>query len=146
MPRHAERSMCCGAGGARMWMEERIGQRVNVNRTEEALATLGAGAPAEATLNDTGANEAVSGAQGSDGAAAGGTIAVGCPFCKTMLSDGLTQKQGEGIGADVQIRDVSQMLLEAVKRGNATNNGHSTTGSSTKAPAEQQPTTGDAQA
>ena len=40
MPRHADRSMCCGAGGARMWMEERIGQRVNVNRTTEALDTL----------------------------------------------------------------------------------------------------------
>ena len=40
MPRHADRSMCCGAGGAQMWMEERIGQRVNVNRTEEAITTL----------------------------------------------------------------------------------------------------------
>jgi Fe-S oxidoreductase len=97
MPRHADRSMCCGAGGARMWMEERIGQRVNVNRTEEAIATL-----AEAA--------------GGDGAAAG-TIAVGCPFCKTMITDGLTQKQGEGAGENVQIQDVSQMLLTAVRRG-----------------------------
>jgi Fe-S oxidoreductase len=97
MPRHADRSMCCGAGGARMWMEERIGQRVNVNRTEEAIATL-------------------ADAAGGDGSAAG-TIAVGCPFCKTMITDGLTQKQGEGAGENVQIQDVSQMLLTAVKRG-----------------------------
>ncbi|QJY45938.1 (Fe-S)-binding protein [Pseudonocardia broussonetiae] len=155
MPRHADRSMCCGAGGARMWMEERIGQRVNVNRTEEALATLGAGAPSETTLNDTGANEQTSGVKGSDGAAAGGTIAVGCPFCKTMLSDGLTQKQGEGAGENVQIQDVSQMLLTAVKRGDSATNGHSAHGSSTngstsngtapaKEPAEE-PATGDAQ-
>jgi Fe-S oxidoreductase len=92
MPRHADRSMCCGAGGARMWMEERIGQRVNVARTEEAIATL----------SDVGA---------------GGTIAVGCPFCRTMLTDGITQKQGAGEGEGVQIQDVSQMLLAAVKRG-----------------------------
>ena len=97
MPRHADRSMCCGAGGARMWMEERIGQRINVNRTEEALDTLTAVA-------------------GGDGAAAG-TIAVACPFCRTMLTDGLTQKQGAGAGENVQIQDVSQMLLTAVKRG-----------------------------
>jgi len=93
MPRHADRSMCCGAGGARMWMEERIGQRINVNRTEEALDTLTAVA-------------------GGDGAAAG-TIAVACPFCRTMLTDGLTQKQGAGAGENVQIQDVSQMLLPA---------------------------------
>jgi Fe-S oxidoreductase len=97
MPRHADRSMCCGAGGARMWMEERIGKRVNVTRTTEALDTL-------------------TGAAGGDAAAAG-TIAVGCPFCKTMLSDGLTQAQGGGAGENVQIQDVSQMLLAAVKRG-----------------------------
>jgi Fe-S oxidoreductase len=92
MPRHADRSMCCGAGGARMWMEERIGKRVNVARTEEALGTL-------------------------SGIGAGGTIAVGCPFCRTMLTDGLTQSQGAGTGADVQVQDVSQLLLAAVKRG-----------------------------
>ncbi|GAA2549184.1 heterodisulfide reductase-related iron-sulfur binding cluster [Pseudonocardia hydrocarbonoxydans] len=116
MPRHADRSMCCGAGGAQMWMEERIGQRVNVNRTEEAIATLAGAAPGEAALNARGANSDTPVA-GSDGAAAGGTIAVGCPFCKTMLSDGLTQKQGEGVGEGMQVQDVSQMLLAAVKRG-----------------------------
>jgi len=93
MPRHADRSMCCGAGGARMWMEERIGQRVNVNRTTEALDTL----------------EGAGGEQG--------TIAVGCPFCRTMLTDGLTQAQGQGSGENVQVQDVSQLLLAAVKRG-----------------------------
>jgi Fe-S oxidoreductase len=95
MPRHADRSMCCGAGGARMWMEERIGQRVNINRTTEALDTL----------------EQAGGEQG--------TIAVGCPFCRTMLTDGLTQSQGQGAGENVQVQDVSQMLLAAVKRGEA---------------------------
>ena len=97
MPRHADRSMCCGAGGARMWMEERIGQRINVTRTTEAIETLdGAG------MNG-----------------AGGTIAVGCPFCRTMIGDGLTQKQSEGSGEGVQVQDVAQLLLAAVKRGDA---------------------------
>src|SRR5439155_27040890 len=95
MPRHADRSMCCGAGGARMWMEERIGQRVNINRTTEALDTL------SAVNNNVG----------------DATIAVGCPFCRTMLTDGLTQKQGEGVGENVRVKDVPQMLLAAVKRG-----------------------------
>jgi Fe-S oxidoreductase len=107
MPRHADRSMCCGAGGARMWMEERIGQRVNVVRTEEAIETLAG----------------VAKASGSDGAAAGGTIAVGCPFCRTMISDGLTQKQGAGEAENVQVQDVSQLLLAAVKRGDPSTNG-----------------------
>jgi Fe-S oxidoreductase len=116
MPRHADRSMCCGAGGARMWMEERIGQRVNVNRTEEAIATL-------------------ADASGGDSSAVG-TIAVGCPFCRTMITDGLTQKQGEGVGENVQIQDVSQMLLTAVKRRDPPANGAATNGSAPSAVAE----------
>ncbi|WP_218611304.1 4Fe-4S dicluster domain-containing protein [Pseudonocardia sp. KRD291] len=125
MPRHAERSMCCGAGGARMWMEERIGQRVNVNRTTEAIDTLDKVAAA-----------------GGDGASAQGTIAVGCPFCRTMISDGLTERQGEGSGENVQVQDVSQMLLAAVKRGDPSTNGHGSTNGVTPSkdePAEKAP-------
>lgn len=87
MERTAEKSFCCGAGGARMWMEEKLGTRVNMNRTEEALAT---------------------GAE---------RIAIGCPFCRVMISDGLTAKQSEGVGENVEVVDVAQMLLAAVKRG-----------------------------
>jgi Fe-S oxidoreductase len=87
MPRNADRGFCCGAGGARMWMEEKIGKRVNTERTEEAIST---------------------------GAA---TIAVGCPFCRVMISDGVGSLQGDREPADqVQVRDVAQLLLEAVHR------------------------------
>ncbi len=87
MPRNSETSFCCGAGGARMWMEENLGSRINVNRTEEAIAT------------------------GAD------QIAVGCPFCRVMLSDGLTLKQSEGEAREeVEVLDVAQMLLASIKR------------------------------
>ncbi len=90
MPRNSERSFCCGAGGARMWMEERIGERINVNRTTEAVQT------------------------GAD------AIAVGCPFCRVMLSDGLTLKQSQGEAReDVEVLDVAQLLLAAVQRNPA---------------------------
>ncbi|MCE0765397.1 4Fe-4S dicluster domain-containing protein [Pseudonocardia kujensis] len=114
MPRHADRSMCCGAGGARMWMEERIGQRINVTRTTEALETL-------------------SPVGGDGAAAAAGTIAVGCPFCRTMIGDGLTQKQAGGEGEQVQVQDVAQMLLASVRRGD----------SAVATPADAQATEGD---
>lgn len=62
MPRNRTTGFCCGAGGARMWMEETIGERINVNRVEEALD------------------------QKPD------VIAAGCPYCQVMLSDGVTTK------------------------------------------------------
>jgi Fe-S oxidoreductase len=88
MPRHADRSMCCGAGGARMWMEERIGKRINLERVDEALGT----APSK--------------------------IATACPFCRVMLTDGLTARQNEKVAPEnVEVVDVAQLLLSAVKRG-----------------------------
>ena len=70
MPRNRQRSFCCGAGGARMWMEEKLGTRINTNRTAEAVTALG---DSEA-----------------------GTIATACPFCRVMLTDGLTAQQADG--------------------------------------------------
>src|SRR5690349_10258744 len=83
MPRNQERSFCCGAGGARMWMEEKIGKRINIERTEEALST---------------------GAK---------TVAVGCPFCYTMLGDGVTAK---GEQENVEVVDVATVLLRSLKQ------------------------------
>src|SRR4029078_1170194 len=86
MPRNSERSFCCGAGGARMWMEEKLGGRINGHRTKEAVGT------------------------GAD------QIAVGCPFCRVMLSDGLTAAQSKGEAREeVEILDVAQLLLASVK-------------------------------
>ena len=91
MERNSERSFCCGAGGARMWMEENIGERINVNRTNEAVGT------------------------GAD------QIAVGCPFCRVMLSDGLTAAHDKGEAREeVEVLDVAQMLLASVKGEMAT--------------------------
>ncbi|EIF01096.1 (Fe-S)-binding protein [Saccharomonospora glauca] len=104
MPRHADRSMCCGAGGARMWMEERIGKRINVERVDEALGT----APSK--------------------------IATGCPFCRVMLTDGVTARQNEGKAAEsVEVVDVAQLLLSAVKRGQPVPAGVSASGGEAEA-------------
>ena len=109
MPRHGDRSFCCGAGGARMWMEERIGKQINLERTDEALGT----APEK--------------------------IAVGCPFCKVMLNDGVTQRQNEGAAkSDLQVLDVAQMLLASVKRGGpAERPAEASAEASAQGPAEQ---------
>src|SRR5690349_6117485 len=108
MERSGERSFCCGAGGARMWMEENIGERINVNRTTEAVGT------------------------GAD------QIAVGCPFCRVMLSDGLTALQDSGDAREeVEVLDVAQMLLASVKGEMATKAAPGSSGAAaTAAPVE----------
>jgi Fe-S oxidoreductase len=80
MPRNQERAFCCGAGGGRMWQEEKLGTRINLNRVDEAIAT--------------GAQE----------------VAVGCPFCRVMISDGVAGRE-----ASVEVLDVAQALLRTVK-------------------------------
>jgi len=65
MPRNKERSFCCGGGGGRMWMEEKLGTRINLNRVDEAI--------------ETGAQE----------------VAVACPFCRIMVGDGMVARQSD---------------------------------------------------
>jgi Fe-S oxidoreductase len=84
MHRHGKRGFCCGAGGARMWMEERIGKRVNVERTDEALGT---------------------GAE---------VIATSCPYCLIMLDDAVNQRRSEGKANGVKVIDIAQVLADSI--------------------------------
>ncbi|MEV6596299.1 (Fe-S)-binding protein [Actinoplanes sp. NPDC051346] len=89
MPRSRETSFCCGAGGARMWMEEPLGTRINETRTDQAL--------------DTGAS----------------VVAAACPFCISMLTDGVATRKEQGKAADdVRVTDVSELLLRSVRAEN----------------------------
>jgi len=107
MPRNSERSFCCGAGGARMWMEEKLGERINLNRTTEAI--------------ETGADQ----------------IATGCPFCRVMLADGLTAKQAAGEAREeVEVLDVAQLLLASVKRAGGATSSADGDGPSVKDPTD----------
>jgi Fe-S oxidoreductase len=80
MPRNREKTFCCGAGGGRMWMEEDPKKRVCSVRAKEAL--------------DTGAK----------------TVAVGCPFCLTMMSDGVASQTDTA-----RVLDVAEILAERLK-------------------------------
>ncbi|MFC9220612.1 (Fe-S)-binding protein [Streptomyces hygroscopicus] len=86
MHRHKERGFCCGAGGARMWMEERIGKRINNERVDEALS-----------LDPD-------------------IVSTACPFCLVMLTDSVNGKKNDGKAKEaVQVVDVAQLLLDSVK-------------------------------
>ncbi len=80
MRRSKDKGFCCGAGGARMWMEENTGKRVNIERTEEALSTRP------------------------------DVIASACPFCMTMMSDGVKAKAASGVA----VKDIAELTLEAI--------------------------------
>lgn len=90
MPRHADRGLCCGAGGARMWMEEHIGKRINTERAEEAV--------------DTGAS----------------AIATGCPFCRVMMSDGVDDVAATRSIEKTEVLDVAQLLLNSLDTSKVT--------------------------
>ena len=77
LKRYGRESFCCGAGGGRMWMEETIGKRINLERTEEIV-----------DLNAT-------------------TVAVGCPFCLTMIEDGIKEMEKEEA---IQIMDIAEIV------------------------------------
>ncbi len=78
MTRNRTEGFCCGAGGARMFMEETIGKRINHERAEEVIAT------------------------------GVGTVAAACPFCITMLRDGINDKNGR-----TEVKDIAEIIDEA---------------------------------
>lgn len=81
MPRNGRQGFCCGAGGGRMWLEEHLGTRINQNRVNEAAATLGA---------------------------SGGVVATGCPFCLTMVKDGINETGRE---ETMKAMDIAEIVL-----------------------------------
>jgi Fe-S oxidoreductase len=85
MHRCKERGFCCGAGGARMWMEERIGKRINTERIDEALS-----------LDPD-------------------TISTACPYCLVMLGDAVAAKKSSGEAKEtLEVVDVAQLLVRAM--------------------------------
>jgi Fe-S oxidoreductase len=83
MERNRTETFCCGAGGGRMWLEETIGQRINQNRVEEAAKTL-------------------------DGK---GIIATSCPFCLTMIKDGIGET---GRSEAMQAKDIAELVADSL--------------------------------
>jgi Fe-S oxidoreductase len=79
--RHHENSFCCGAGGGRMWMEEQSGTRINLERVREALLLQP------------------------------DTLCVSCPYCMTMMEDGLKDL---GAADTVRVKDIAEIIAEGI--------------------------------
>lgn len=86
LPRNRREGFCCGAGGGRMWLEEKLGTRINQNRVQEAAETLGA---------------------------QGGIVATACPFCLTMLKDGVNELGHE---EKLEVMDVAELVALRLPR------------------------------
>ena len=90
MHRCKNRGFCCGAGGARMWLEERIGKRINTERIDEALA-----------LDPD-------------------TVSTACPYCLVMLGDAVNAKKAAGEAKEnLEVIDVAQLLVRSVRSGSS---------------------------
>ena len=83
MDRNRTETFCCGAGGGRMWLEETLGQRINQNRVDEAAKTLGGR----------------------------GTIATSCPFCLTMIKDGIGET---GRTEAMEAKDIAELMAQSL--------------------------------
>jgi Fe-S oxidoreductase len=90
MHRCKNKGFCCGAGGARMWLEERIGKRINEERIDEALA-----------LDPD-------------------TVSTACPYCMVMLGDAVNAKKAAGEAKQtLEVIDVAQLLVRSVRSGSS---------------------------
>jgi len=110
MKRSKANGLCCGAGGAQMWKEPEPGKKdVNIERTEEALATLDGNAEVLAHIQGKeSGNEGATPSPKQDGQSS--IIAVGCPFCMTMMADGVKNKEREN---NVQVFDLAELVASA---------------------------------
>ncbi|MBL7073868.1 (Fe-S)-binding protein [candidate division KSB1 bacterium] len=79
---HHHRGLCCGAGGGRMWLEEKIGSRINQMRVDQ--------------LAETNA----------------GIVSLACPFCMTMISDGIKETDREG---QMDVKDIAELVYESLE-------------------------------
>ncbi len=114
-PHHRERGFCCGAGGGRMWMEEKVGQRVNHKRVDQIVAALERngppGAQTEARSDEV---EHPGRASGSPASEVGMKVASGCPFCLIMLDEGVGAK---GVQDEVRPLDVLELVASRLEAG-----------------------------